>query len=455
MRQAILLSVLLSINAHAAPDRMHDYAYGVPITTDGEAPLYEIVVPTHVYQTAKRADLGDLRIFNAAGTVAPHALREAAPIIDTVTGQAPIFPLYTQTNTNGGDLHIRVDAGGAIVEVSSDDGANPQQQVHAYILDTSRESRGIEHLQLQWEGAPASFVTTVRVEASDDLDHWQTITRTATLARLQHGDYAIAEDRIEMDGEPARYLRINWPAGAQGVTLTDVTVHYAARQRERELQWLTLNGARDEKEAGTFEFDAGGTIPTQHLSVALPQRNDIQHVRISSRLNPDENWRHRYSGVVYALEIDGVQIRNRPISVGRNNDRYWQVQLDSTSTAAPRLRLAWRAHKLAFLARGQAPFVLAYGQSNVEPASRSLDALLKDLAVQSDFITAAVTGAPQSLRGTIALKEPFPWERGVLWTVLLAGVTVLVVMAWRLSRQLGGRPERPDRPDDNSDNGKP
>ncbi len=67
MRQWILLSLFAGIGVHAAEDRMEDYAYGLPIETRVAAPLYEIVVPIHVYQTAKRTDLGDLRVFNAAG----------------------------------------------------------------------------------------------------------------------------------------------------------------------------------------------------------------------------------------------------------------------------------------------------------------------------------------------------------------------------------------------------
>ena len=437
MRRWILLSLLISAGIHAAEDRLEDYAYGVPIETDTAAPIYEFTVPIHVYQTAKRADLGDLRIFNAQASIAPHALRQAPAILDTTTRQVPLFPLYRDKHPSDGDLHIRVDAGGAIVEVTGDSGVDATQSVSAYILDTSRESRGIEQLQLQWTGAPASFLTSVQVEASNDLDNWQTIVNSATLARLQHGAYTVAEDRIELGGDPAKYLRISWPAGEQDVILTNVTVHYAARQRERELQWLTLSGARDEKEPAVFEFDAGGALPAQRLSVELPERNDIQQVTIQSRATPEDPWRLRYSGIVYSLKINGVHLRSRHISLGRNRDRYWRVTLDAPGHAAPRLKLAWRPHRMAFLARGEAPFTLAYGQSGVEPAGRSLDALLRDLAVQTEFITTARTGAPRSLRGADALVQPFPWERGLLWTVLLMGVAILAIMAWRLSRQLG------------------
>ena len=304
MRRWILLSLLISAGIHAAEDRLEDYAYGVPIETDTAAPIYEFTVPIHVYQTAKRADLGDLRIFNAQASIAPHALRQAPAILDTTTRQVPLFPLYRDKHPSDGDLHIRVDAGGAIVEVTGDSGVDATQSVSAYILDTSRESRGIEQLQLQWTGAPASFLTSVQVEASNDLDNWQTIVNSATLARLQHGAYTVAEDRIELGGDPAKYLRISWPAGEQDVVLTNVTVHYAARQRERELQWLTLSGARDEKEPAVFEFDAGGALPAQRLSVELPERNDIQQATIQSRATPEDPWRLRYSGIVYSLKIN-------------------------------------------------------------------------------------------------------------------------------------------------------
>lgn len=88
--------MLASRAACAAAPSMDDYAQGIAITTAGaDRPLIETTAPDVVYQKITRADLGDLRVFNAAGIPVPHAFC-AAPetAATTLTHESlPIFDL--------------------------------------------------------------------------------------------------------------------------------------------------------------------------------------------------------------------------------------------------------------------------------------------------------------------------------------------------------------------------
>ncbi len=82
--------------------RPTDFAYGAAIDADGSEALYEVVVPAALYEGVVRADLGDVRVFNGAGEVVPHAWRprratstEAQPTL-----KLTLFPLRGQAGAN-------------------------------------------------------------------------------------------------------------------------------------------------------------------------------------------------------------------------------------------------------------------------------------------------------------------------------------------------------------------
>ncbi|MBN8456196.1 MAG: DUF3999 family protein, partial [Candidatus Accumulibacter sp.] len=50
-----------------------DFAFGMRLQPDGPQPLVRVDLPAAVHAGVSRADLGDLRVFNAAGEAVPHA----------------------------------------------------------------------------------------------------------------------------------------------------------------------------------------------------------------------------------------------------------------------------------------------------------------------------------------------------------------------------------------------
>ncbi len=75
---AALLVLLQSLAVFAGDARREDFAYGIELLTGGESGIFAVAVPDDVYLTARREDLGDIRVMNATGEVLPHALRMRA-----------------------------------------------------------------------------------------------------------------------------------------------------------------------------------------------------------------------------------------------------------------------------------------------------------------------------------------------------------------------------------------
>lgn len=69
------LFFMVYAGAASAAERPEDFAYGSLLEADGSEALYEITLPAAVYRGVARPDLGDVRVFNSAGEVVPHAWR--------------------------------------------------------------------------------------------------------------------------------------------------------------------------------------------------------------------------------------------------------------------------------------------------------------------------------------------------------------------------------------------
>ncbi|MCI5149773.1 MAG: DUF3999 family protein, partial [Candidatus Electrothrix sp. MAN1_4] len=78
-----------------------DFAYGMDLSVSGNNSIYGLLLPAEVYQGCTRADLGDLRVFNAQYTV-PYVLRSQVSKKTKRAAQAlPFFPSFSDTQNRG------------------------------------------------------------------------------------------------------------------------------------------------------------------------------------------------------------------------------------------------------------------------------------------------------------------------------------------------------------------
>jgi len=107
-------AAILIVPALATAEQPRDFAYGIPLQTSGPDALYQIEVPRAVYEGVVRADLGDVRVFNGAGEVVPHALRPR--VITTKETPRPVavtlFPIRTDAPAGVEGVVLRLEKRG-------------------------------------------------------------------------------------------------------------------------------------------------------------------------------------------------------------------------------------------------------------------------------------------------------------------------------------------------------
>jgi hypothetical protein len=436
--------------AHAAepltPDQF-DWQQTIKVDAP-DAAIYRFDLPASVHAGARRTDLGDIRIFNGAGEIVPHALinDEPPPQTDIVTTSVTFFPLRQVGKESDGSLSVSVRqiAGGALVSTQLSPAARAQARLVGYVVDASAIKNARRALILNWQAHADGTVLTVQVDGSDDLQTWRQLGSGTQLVDLRSGEQHLQHKRVDLSGSAHKYFRLRWPEGQEGIVVTSAAVETSSMTEPPDrMRWSAAGPVRPGSTPGEFLFESAAQ-PVAVVRLDLPQLNTVVPLQLSHRRDERDAWHATANTVAYRLMRNNEELRSPPIELCCSTDRYWRITLDQRGggigSGLPKVELGWIPQQGLFVARGPAPFRLAYGNANIAPAAFAAPTLIPGYrAEQYPGFTEATFDAPVARATPVvapADEAHFQWRTAALWSVLIAGVLLLAVMVWRLLRQM-------------------
>jgi hypothetical protein len=436
-----LLALASGTAASAAEPAPTDFAYGLLVDAGGDDAAYRVPLPVAVYQTVVRPDLGDLRVFNASGQLVPYALER--PDAGTSARQPmplALFPLKDKSPAALDAVRITVESGKSAVNVQTPATAARVAASTSYLADARAIEGRIAALILQWPDGSADFAGRLQVEAGDTLGEWRTIVTAAPVANLHAQGEHLVERRVEITPTQAKFWRLSWVGAEAPFGLTGVIAEPARTTVEAARANLMVPGRAVPGRAREVEFDLGASPPIDRVNLELPELNTTVAVDLLSRADPSAPWRPIVHAGLYRLKSAGTELRNGPIRIAPDSDRYWLARIDphgvGLGSGVLRLSVGWIAQNVVFLARGSGPFLIAYGSATVAPADMPLDSLPRGVAIGT-----ATAGPPTLLGGRSRLRPAtaVPWKNGLLWAVLVVAAGILAAMVMRLSKEMHTR----------------
>jgi Protein of unknown function (DUF3999) len=432
---APLLLLLAGLADALAAPSPRDFAFGVPLATEGDTALFEFEVPAVAYGGATRSD------FALVPRAAPaHEAPQAVAL--------PMFPLRVaaaDTDANTLALSVRRSPTGAMsIDLTTRDGVPASgDRLIGYIVDTDGMNLSLAAISLQWTALPRSVGTRIRVDDSQDLGVWHTLVADAPLIDLEYDGRRLRRDRIELPAQRARYLRLTWPADQAALQLSSVTGEFPERVAATPLQWAQAVGVAVPEHEGDYEFDLKAAYPVDLITLLLPEQNTVVPAQILVRNGVRDPWHAVASDVIYRLRQGDSEVTSPPIVVATQPARYWRLHVDPATgglgAGLPQLRAGWQPQRMIFAGRGSGPFMLAYGSATALPAALPIRTLVPgyETATAPAIGTAVARGADVVAIGDASLLKPtIDYKRGLLWLTLALGVGVLGTMAWGLSREL-------------------
>lgn len=459
--KAFLMAVLVlmaAVSARGEDPVSADFFAGYYLETRGQGPFFSVELPEEVYLMVRRPDFSDIRIFNGAGEIVPHALRATAQPEEVAKTSVPFFPLYGENSTAISNLAVEVvrDTTGTIVTLKDHDQSGTGRPLRGYLFDLGGDKRSTGSLELHWRPASPSFIFTARLEHSDDLRVWRTLVASAPLLDLQHHGERVEKREIALDRIPHRYLRLTWGEG-EPLLLTQATLAGKAYSSHRQYQWNNFGPGEVMSMPGRLDIDYRSDLRLPVISARLgfSRPNSLAKIHLQSRASDKDQWRSRCRQTFYALTYGTTQVHKDSCTFSPTVDALWRmtVEEDGAAIAAsrlgPNLFLGRATSELLFVARGGPSYLLAFGSERMvaTPAGQSAGLVLEaiDSTDASGRVFAAQLGRRIELGGEQVLQPPppaRPWKTWLLWAVLLLGVVMLALMARGLLREINENKEK-------------
>jgi hypothetical protein len=442
-----------------------DFAFGRAVEARSGDPLQTLLLDAAVYRGAVGPDLADLRVFNAANEVVPHAIRPLAdpqeekgalvevPLFRVPERSALAIRAGDRSTVRARDVAIEIAADGAIVRVADPKKDEADTRLpSAYLLDLSqleKLGRAVVGLELALAPEPAEFAVALGVEASDDLVHFSPLSARAAIARLDQSGHRIEQSEVEMAATRSRYLLIS-AAGPMPVEVTAVRARLASVAVAPPRARARIEGALVPGGHAEFVFDLGGPIPVDRVQVDLPVANTVIEADLYSAADAAGPWLHHFSGVLYQLERPEGVLRNAELAVPTIRRRYFKLAVaekgGGLGSGVPGLEVAWMPEQLLFVARGAGPFSVGYGRAQIpqarfDAAELIRSALPPDADPRREIPRETAVLGPVKAVGdpsVLAPRRAPPAPRTIaLWAVLVGSVAIVLGLSVRLLRRMG------------------
>lgn len=435
----------------------------LPITTQAaepefhyQAPLSEVVgeyrraeLPWFVLAHLLQAHQTDLQVVNAQGHVVPSRI---SPMGDVV-----LSPEQHNLSFFRGDDPTQV---GLLLKLEPSD-TEPKLERLAladrhYLIVQNAAPDGklftLQSLNLSWDSTHLAqwLPKTLRVETSDDLQTWQSVTTQSLPYILKEKDVRVENPSLEF-AQPvqARFLRLSGQADfAPILTALQAVTGLAPQQSEQRIAWQTVPLLATDHPL-QFHYVMPPSLPVKQWRMHLEQSGDLYVGELESRY-PDERYgtKHNYESPVsfldYRLSSELGELRapiqDLPSYSGYTDQglewRWTFTQPKSLTANKALVEFAWQPLEIRFIAQGKEPFRLVYGSSDtIKRVDLPFENQDQSFAERLSVKTVEV-GAEQVLKPLESPTTYKQWLPYLLWGVLIAAVLMLLGMARHLWRAL-------------------
>ena len=399
---------------------------------------FALALDESVYRQATHPDLADVAAFNADGQAL--AFGPMPPAYGPEPGRwrdAAWFVLPPAGTPASGDLHLHVrrDAAGAL-QLDAALSREHSRTVSDLLVDVRAQDRAVEAIELVLALDAPDFSAQVRVDASDDLQHWHTLADGAPVAQLRQGGQSLVRRHIELPAASARYLRLHVEGAALPLTGLRLLLQPAEASTEA-LRRSRIAADFVGRDGAGYVYRVAARVPVERLVVRLADDNTVADFSISVRELGARDWEYVGQLTAFRLRGAGMALDNESIAVAPTRRQEWRIEPSTGLSAVPSLQLDYRPETWLLLTHGAPPYVVAAGSGIARRDAFPLEALVAQVRARygRGWHPAQATLGPMQMAGgeaALTAYDPHARRTWILWGVLLLAAVAVIAMAWRL-----------------------
>ena len=450
---AVLALLALYIPASAAPYSVDDFAHSA-ILSEAKTSLREIAIPKTLYEKMQRRDYGDLRVFSADGQIVPHQFSQSLSRVDSKQETPLVFyPFSKEQAANPSKIQVIINqrAGEQSLQINQhlvNNGESPKINEYQYILINKSENQTKKRkgspklckLRLDWKQEISSSIISFRLESSEQLQSWKTLSHKLTVSKLNYSGSKLLHNQVQFSCTSQKYLRLTWLQPKQQTQLIQIKGLYT-KKGEQQIQWQRFGKPHYSVAEKAWLFESNIIVGISKLEFIAPQDGLLYKGTLYSRNNEKAAWRYRKEVSQYRLNMGDTILQSNPIAISPNNDRFWKLKMQAeaqfTENQLPEIKAGWMPKQLHFLAQGKGPFTVAFGNyaitSNQENSLSDLIDSIKRSGVSIDRVN---IGTITNNNKMFKTEEKTPWKLILLWLMLILGTALMGYMAYRLFQQM-------------------
>lgn len=454
------LCFLLPQSLFSAPLSSADFTYNATLS-EANTSLRQFDLPVGLNAKIKRKDYGDVRIFNQQGQAIPHQFSHLKIAHSIQQKRLDFFPFSKEQVITPNNIQV-------LIQQYNQTNLGQQQSIHINqkIFTTNKNQRGnypyqyiiknfkkdksskvivpLCKLKLDWNQKKANRVLGFKLESSDTLQHWRTLSNNLNVSKLNYAGSRIVNDEVSFNCTTEKYLRLTWLKPEQHTQLNEINGIYN-KNTSQQMQSFNLGKATSDKK-GNLYFESSIIATITKIEFKAPQDGLLYKGALYSRADNKAEWRFRKNINQFRLNLGETQLLSKPIELVANNNKYWKLKLDNgaqfSENQLPEIKLSWPTKQVIFLAQGKGPFLLSLGNPTIKTMQNiDLKSLIKSLKQAGSVIDKVKVGQLNATGKIFKTPSQTPWKQILLWLVLILGTLLMAFMAYRLYQQMGGKPD--------------
>ena len=432
-----LIALGCGVYADVKPEAFHFKA----TLASGSESLRSVELPWSVMSNLLQHNQQDLQVFNAEQQAVPFAIRYQR------LSKAEEYRTRPLNFFSMGDIEKL----GTILEKEADNGRYKTikltQTGKRYLiidnpkLDENERQLPLQSLTLNWENLNHWLPKSLKIEVSDNLAQWRSVSIKALPYRLSEGGTAL-ENKVLSVKQPItqRFIRLSGAEDFEPLlkSLKSVSAQYQQQNVTDDLNWNPVSLKATDQE-DQYQLDLPPSLPIRRWHLDNLTAGSLYKGQLSARYDhysqkKNAQWRNQSSFLQYKLQTEAGLIESKPVNT-KTHARIdaWRFDFDQllNGDSVPQVSLGWQPMEVVFVAQGTGPFELHYGSHLAKAVAQlKLDGVLGQVTPEKVVIKTTVQ------LSEVTMKDDGSQYKYLLWGLLVAAVLMLLFMAKGLLKEM-------------------
>lgn len=429
---------------------------------DVQGTFLQVPLTHDIYRYSQHANLQDLEVLDADQNPLPYRLVSIVPEAKPtepkiVISQLNFFPVAADATPDTlRKLHsTQVKVQGDKVLVTTSDKTLNNTTPEFYLVDVSELDHDLTSLSIDWLAQIDNQYLEVELEASRNLQDWFSLAKS-TLVQINQQEQSLKRNHIDVSiaKKDYEFLRLKILRGAENLHITAV----AAEQKiglsvdaplvkeewslggvlaKNQTTVYLLNSHSKSYPVSAWEFIRNETTPVDTVAIDFGTHTYGDGAKIFSRNATNQNWQLQQQGIWFNALVGSQWQKSNPVSVVRNHDRYWRIELnESAKNINPNVIFGWAPIQLQIITNNKPPYILAINGSGNNGYNR--EQVFQQILTTSVpvWINAGLTSLNVQPEAISVAQKALDWKQWLFWVALMLAVGVLLVFSLKLFKQL-------------------